>query len=170
MSNVDQALQIMSDYWDAAYCEGSTGINQSANANDCLHRMRQLLQAHAGEVVAPSAWMRKWYADGIRNPKRKDGVRGWMLRSITENQLQDDDVPLYTAPPRVVWFDGKSPPKENGLPVLCKVEFDEGYFFDVGEYDDDHWITPSLEKPTVFTNARVVSWTYLEPITTGQES
>lgn len=51
MSNLDQALQIMSDYWDAAYCEGSTGINQSANANDCLHRMRQLLQAHDGEVV-----------------------------------------------------------------------------------------------------------------------
>ncbi len=50
MSNVDKALQIMSDYWDAAYCEGNTGINQSANANDCLHRMRQLL-AHDVEVV-----------------------------------------------------------------------------------------------------------------------
>ena len=93
---------------EARYCLGLD--NRDAIASQLLEAQLEIARllaaspAHDGEVVAPSAWMRKWYADGIRNPKRKDGVRGWMLRSITENQLQDDDVPLYTAPPRVADF------------------------------------------------------------------
>ena len=106
MSNLDQALQIMSDYWDAAYCEGSTGINQSANANDCLHRMRQLLQAHDGEVVA---WLHT-----VRDAKAREGDTDLAL-SFDDHSFPLDSIgwvsikaqPLYTAPPRVVDVDGE---------------------------------------------------------------
>lgn len=44
--------EILGQYWDLAFTEGSTGVNQSEAANGVLHNMRRLLDQPEGEPVA----------------------------------------------------------------------------------------------------------------------
>lgn len=39
----DALLDLIGDYWDAGYTEGSTGKPKGSEANDILHKIRQLL-------------------------------------------------------------------------------------------------------------------------------
>lgn len=50
------------------------------------------------------------------------------------------------------------PPAEGAGPKICLVQWEEGYFLEVGSYDDDQWIVEALRRPDFFPGAKVTLW------------
>lgn len=71
-----QLEELFGQYWDIAFTEGSTGVNQSEKANGVLHALRLLLDQPEGE---PKAWLIKF--------KDTDGTQ--RSRSYTHNAIGD---------------------------------------------------------------------------------
>ena len=69
-----------------------------------------------------------------------------------------DEIASHISHDAPAWHCAETDQPESCYPVLCRIEWDEGEFLDVGELDGDGWVTDALCKPALFFGARVTHW------------